>query len=192
MNPLGIPNRSQTRSSGPRGCPVVWGAVASPEASSTGTGAGSPIRTRKFAATSRAPAGRCPLMARLVLAVKATTTIAAPSRVLARRPADATSRALVPRIGRWVERMTAAIAGIASSALACSSGVAAARTAWRSSSNSNSRRSLLGRNGSNDVIIAPSLNGPDPDPKPWRRQRRGAGAATPRSPSCERCWVECQ
>jgi hypothetical protein len=34
-------------------------------------------------------------MARLVLAVRTTTTIAAPSRMLARRPADATSRAVV-------------------------------------------------------------------------------------------------
>ena len=189
MNTLGIPNRSQIRSSDPRGCPVVCGAVASPAASSPGTGAGSPIRARKFAATSRAPRGSCPLIARLVLAVRTTTTIAAPSRVLARRPADVTSRTTVPRIGRRLERMTAAMEGITSSALARSSGVAAARTASRSSSKSNPSRSLSWGSASNGVI-APSLNGPGQDPGPWWPQRRAAGDSAPRFPSCERRWAD--
>jgi hypothetical protein len=65
-------------SAGPNGSSVVCAAASWPEASSLGTG-NSPICDRKAAATSRAPDGSCPLIARLALAVKTVTTMAAPS-----------------------------------------------------------------------------------------------------------------
>ena len=164
-------------SAGPNGSSVVCAAASWPEASSLGTG-NSPICARKAAATSRAPDGSCPLIARLALAVKTVTTMAAPSLVPTRLPLEAALRTAVPWVVGRFERSRVVTTEMASFALSCSSGVAAARTASRSSPKLNPSPSSP--NGFPSNLIDPSLV------QPGRRRARRHDLPDPSNASAPR------